>query len=1005
MEKIILPKYLSKKGSNAHQYIKTSFKNNQRLIPSEDFRDTINEVEVYNKERQNCDKHRLILTINPVCSNVLFNRVTEVIAQEGSDNCTCLNYRIDNLYNNGFKDADLKDKIDNELVGKTLASFIEDNSNFCSVKLTRDTQLSAEGFECNYKCGLDILNNHILRSNTFKCICDMPDGQINDDFNTIFDMMREFDGTQVEDYPTTGNTPMTKLHLYNKDDIMDFDVSVDNNISEDNGWLGFINKGKVTTYSNQEGKKGQPLPISHVINNKPTCGFVDFAPERDLWYFTPKFNSARNRFEKNWNYCLTYPSSSTTKNISFIRQKTNSLKVLYFDDNVKVGGVQCCKIVSYCKHGLMEGDFINLYVNGTKKREVNDELISLGAKLLTKAVPDSDVKEKLKEAVTARMNNHDDEIYTNLEVMRVDDDYTFYVRYSVSDWISTTKFITWSNSYGFNYQVSKEEAKYTWNTTGRNNVSMVDVDGKSYNFLVFVADNGMYKSNLSPYCNDVSFKQVIDNEEVNYYVRIFSKIPNWRFAETKINEFTTDKEREELITTYTAKEFDFESHVSKIAFSKNVYGDDVSQIVFTDDVQVKELRDNLGRPITDIFLTVVKNNAGYREWYGKNALLTTNPNKKIDIDTGSEKIEFSHVFGKVTCGFELSPLSILKDDHKNVVQINNVAGDIEYYKGLNIESILPEEVKRPEYIDTDEIEYNKADDYDGDVNYYGDLCYFARSRAAEVTIDDVWFRFNTAQRELTNIDGAFKYLGNVAYDNIIYDNYNPNGYSGATDTIIGGCQSQEGYRYKPHYKIPLKTVSRVLMTADGHVVEVDNIERVQENVFDRNEEEGTKWTITTKGESYNEKDDTFYIYNKLRNDYYVGKIIDVISPTIFICTVKNETTPNKTPNMNDAFESYKVIRKQSVIPDDAVLLHDGTLKFAWREIIQNGFDSLSDVETYPFTNDALYVEKRINFYVKRQDPDRLLSSQYIGEISDIEPKKEEVVNEDNYIGEEEISCF
>ena len=64
-----------------------------------------------------------------------------------------------------------------------------------------------------------------------------------------------------------------------------------------------------------------------------------------------------------------------------------------------------------------------------------------------------------------------------------------------------------------------------------------------------------------------------------------------------------------------------------------VYGDEVSQIVYTDDIDISEYKDNRGRPLTEMFLTIVKRNKGHEEWYsGGNA--------------SSENIEYSHVFGK-----------------------------------------------------------------------------------------------------------------------------------------------------------------------------------------------------------------------------------------------------------------------------------------------------------------------------------------------------------------------
>ena len=53
-------------------------------------------------------------------------------------------------------------------------------------------------------------------------------------------------------------------------------------------------------------------------------------------------------------------------------------------------------------------------------------------------------------------------------------------------------------------------------------------------------------------------------------------------------------------------------HWWKIAFSKNIYNDNITEIVFTDDINIGSLKDNLGRPLTDIYFTII-NNQGYKE--------------------------------------------------------------------------------------------------------------------------------------------------------------------------------------------------------------------------------------------------------------------------------------------------------------------------------------------------------------------------------------------------------
>ena len=99
------------------------------------------------------------------------------------------------------------------------------------------------------------------------------------------------------------------------------------------------------------------------------------------------------------------------------------------------------------------------------------------------------------------------------------------------------------------------------------------------------------------------------------------------------------------------KEYDFESHVSRLAFAKNIYTDDIGEIVFTDDIDISNLHDNLGRPLTSIYITFIKNNMGYKEWYGY-----SNDTPWDISDISGNTVEFSHAFGKITCGIKTSAL-------------------------------------------------------------------------------------------------------------------------------------------------------------------------------------------------------------------------------------------------------------------------------------------------------------------------------------------------------------
>ena len=630
-------KYKSKKSSSANNFVRLPFVRKQRVIPSNDFRTNIDQMDIYLQEREKCEKIRLTVTVNPICTNALFNRITEVVYKEGSDSATLLNYEKCER-----EEGDSIPPTDKLLCGgKQLSDFTSRNPNDGAILLTRDTQLSQYD-EITYHCGLDILNNHIARKKTFKCVS-YSENSTNDkeNFNTIADYMRDYNGSRVKGYNDAGK--FIDLHLYLAEDIMTFEESVEQNLIEDNGWLGFVNTSNPLI---ADKKEGEDMHINKVINKGSSCDFINLCPEKELFYLTPLYNRYRNRFENNWNYCLTYPSSSTTEGIQFIHPDTKGLRIYYFDDEYTIGGMKMCKIVSCAKHGLQLEDVINLYFNGTL----------------------------LSEPIVVRA----------LQVIKIDDEYTFYVKYSDQNWVSQTNFVTWKTRTTFeNNNFDIIDAQYTTGHTidelstpiyeWSSDKKYIYRSDKPNNLIPVFSSKGTYKANLSLYTNDVSFRQVVGSTELEYYVRIFSKIPNWQFAQTKINEYTSNEEKEELIRTYSSKNYDFSNHLSNLAFAKNIYGDEISQIVFTDDIDISNLTDNLGRPLTDIFITFIKNNAGYRLWYGKNGWAD-------ECDSASSDVEYSHVFGKVSCGFKLAPETVGDKNYRNIIQTNNVKYD-DLYKG------------------------------------------------------------------------------------------------------------------------------------------------------------------------------------------------------------------------------------------------------------------------------------------------------------------------------------
>jgi hypothetical protein len=247
------------------------------------------------------------------------------------------------------------------------------------------------------------------------------------------------------------------------------------------------------------------------------------------------------------------------------------------------------------------------------------------------------------------------------------------------------------------------------------------------------------------------FKKDINGVECQYYFRLFKKIKNIDGT-------------------------DFKTDLSRLAFGENIYGDRMAQLTFLDTVNLDGLLDNLGRPLSEIYLTIVKRNKGWEKWY------------KQGVYMGPD-IEFSHCFGPVTSGLDLPK----EQTDYNVHKLHN------YLNGSNRNAPKP----LPKDDEGTNTEITIDDDF-----FYGDVVEFNPCTFEETTITDVYYRFNTAQREL---DG----LRYKAY-NLVSDDYDENGFRVENVKKVNDDSSQEdavltaykpeGYYYKPHYKIQVHNI-------------------------------------------------------------------------------------------------------------------------------------------------------------------------------------------------------
>ena len=951
--KIFLQSHLSKKSSNTSNGVNVQFKGRRKLLPTNDVSEIVSQYDQYLLERESCNKIRLTCQVNPICTNVLFNPITEIVRYEGSNNVELLNY-LDG--STELKNTNLLYKTTNILCSSNL------NDNSGSQKhhtnAIRDTQLSNTKNGFIYHCGLDILNNHLIRSNTFKTICRRDKDSDSNVFNTIGDTMRDVSGNQVIEtlyFPVSssidGHKKDVEAHIYRYDDILQFDESISNRlIKKYDGWVGFYNRSKIKSYSNFE--NGDIMDIERPIMYKNGGDFIEMYPDRSLYSFVPKFNKYRNRIEKNWEYCITYPSSSTTEGFeSIINGDLKSLKAIYFDENSQGdnGGSQLV-IYGITKHGLKVGDFVNIYNTYIEDGKTVNEVVAYSA-----------------------------------EVTNVVDDYIFILQ-----GISSTISDTWCYLSDMTKKENDNETLY-YNDVGYKNHSNKYLTKSGSDTTKYYIINNKYV-NLDDKAQNISYKKVVNGVECDYYVRVFEKVPNFKNASAVTSsEYDIYKNDSELIHEYQDKKYDFESHVSRLAFAKNIYGDDVGEIVFTDDIDISNLIDNLGRPISTLYIMFFKSNKGYKEWYG---FYTQEDIKKNNrrIDINSDNVTYSHCFGMLTCGYETSDESICNSDIDSIYTINNIG---ESSQGISISKLNK---GRGDYY------YDTEIAYDVDKKFYGDICCYDGYNIVEESIQPIMHRFNTAQRESSN-SLSIEYYQNFNYDNIIYDDYDINqNFTIKTDVVKNVNQKKEGYYYKPFYPIEIKTFGSL------NSVSPDFLKIIGIKKYDG--ENGIYYSISTLSYHYLSHGDKSMIYDTEQDKYYTLVTIKNNGSNYkkFYFVAYDEKGTEKVDLDISDYSKFKLFKIDNLeVSSHASLLKDGTCRFVWRDLYNNGFSptSAKSTEEYPFTNGAFYINKKIDIYVRRQDPYGvygLYDGVGIGADISGDDSYTEVVSDNNYVKSDDIKC-
>lgn len=952
----------------------------------------------YLKERNACDNYRLILTIKPYCTNVLFNACTEVVMGEGSD-------EVDVVKLNDDIDQQTLSRIKNQIKGK--------DSDIGIYDMIRNTEYSREGIGFDYHPGLDIFNNHIIRNKSYRIVNDYNNlsNEAKQKFNTIEDTMRSADGTVLKRCcrKTVTDTSMVEKHLYDKDDIMPFYTgeAVSENLKEQDGWFGFYNTSVIPAKS----RGGKDMDISRVMNNKGNCEFIDMYPDRTLYSFVPKYNPYRNRLEHNWEYTITYPFENTMtyrkkvgdeiqdKDFVLVKDgEVNALATITVRFRTLPNGLGAIFFRSATKHNLQPDDKICLYFNedeknGTwKKSRFEYDVAGVGDINHNNPeyyfyITNQDLLEEIfctpyAEGYTAwdyvrdyfyqewsndlipefsqdntyvpgQLTNYQGKVYITADthtgtwdsgrfdlfadtdgiikdefiteypdqteedggLTNIPTDTDKYIKVKNAQEPEPTYYVLYNHDRGIAYDGSVDSNTFIQAII---NNAFTNNDEYNTNTEVNGSMNGLWSDYIS-----VRFAKTNGNTQCSYYVRKFKQVPG-------SSGVTMDKE------TY------------QLAFSNTIYGDSITQSVFTDNINVGNLKDNLGRSLSEVYLTIVKTNKGHDKWYALNGEDTSgDQNLYNDPD-----IEYSHCFGSVTCGFELSQertdtdnIRDIRSDFCDVTLINPSAtiqtiGNCEEEDGFTTKDI------------------NITNDW-----FYGDIVEFCPWTCEETTISDVCFRFNTAQREMDeNGEVAFK------FDEITSDDYDGRGFGVCTYKVNGVVYRPEGYYHKAHYRIPLRDLTPVIQDSHPYISVIDA------TPIQIDELNGIYILVRT-GLKHNLSADAKVLLTDINPASPVEWWLNVVYiPDEYSFVMEKISSDDSNyrdwiticQNLNNRL--YTLRGQNMNIPSGATRV--GLNTYLWRDVmdIMDINSNESQIASYVFANNAVYVDTCFNFYLKRQDP-------------------------------------
>jgi len=166
-------------------------------------------------------------------------------------------------------------------------------------------------------------------------------------------------------------------------------------------------------------------------------------------------------------------------------------------------------------------------------------------------------------------------------------------------------------------------------------------------------------------------KRVVNGQESEYYIRMFKKL----------------------------LEIDGDYEMYQLAFSINVFNDPNYQFIINEDIDIEGLVDNLGRPLSELYLTLIKTDSG-------------------------------GVFHKTQSGFDLEFIA------------GNIINDVSNSRQITYDTSTTQTPLE-----------NNIIPGPGTTEFYGDIVEYNKFELREKILSDVLHRFNTTNREINYTNG------------------------------------------------------------------------------------------------------------------------------------------------------------------------------------------------------------------------------------------------------------